>query len=157
MSLPAILVMTESLVIGYGNLLRGDDGVGHHVVGALEPLLPEGSVFAIHQLTPEWAETISHVRNVVFVDAAVGDSPGEVRSLQIMPLPYQPGSHELTAEGVLSMALDLFGRCPNAHIVTITGGSFELSDSLTAPVADSVPVAARIVLELLAENKAPER
>ncbi|HRN66611.1 MAG TPA: hydrogenase maturation protease [Promineifilum sp.] len=149
--------MTEMLVIGYGNLLRGDDGVGHHVVAALESLLPEGSAFAIHQLTPEWSETISHARNVVFVDAAVGDSPGEVRCLRLVPRVYQPGSHELTAEGVLSMSADLFGRYPNAHIVTITGKSFELSDSLTTPVAASVPVAARIVLELLGENKAPER
>ncbi len=148
--------MTEMLVIGYGNLLRGDDGVGHYVIAALEPLLPEESVFAIHQLTPEWSETISRARNVVFVDAAVGDSPGEVRCLRLAPRVYQPGSHELTAEGVLSMAADLFGRYPNAHIVTITGKSFELSDSLTTPVAASVPVAARIVLELLAENKAPE-
>ncbi len=149
--------MTEMLVIGYGNLLRGDDGAGHYVIAALEPLLPEGSVFAIHQLTPEWSEMISHTRNVVFVDAAVGDSPGEVRCLRLVPRVYQPGSHDLTAEGVLSMAADLFGRYPNAHIVTITGKSFELSDSLTPPVAASVPVAARIVLELLAENKAPER
>lgn len=149
--------MAETLVIGYGNLLRGDDGAGHYVVAALEPLLPEESVFAIHQLTPEWSETISHARHVVFVDAAMGDSPGEVRCLRLVPRVYQPGSHELTAEGVLSMAGDLFDRCPDAHIVTITGESFELSDTLTPPVAASVPVAARIVLELLTENKAPER
>ncbi len=149
--------MPEVLVIGYGNLLRGDDGVGRYVIDALEPLLPEEATASIHQLTPEWAETISHTRMVVFVDAAVGDNPGEVRHLQLEPTVGQPGSHELTPEGILSMAAELYGRCPMAYIVTITGGSFEFSDSLTEPVAASVPVAARIVLQRLEENKAPER
>lgn len=157
MPLSAMPVMSETLVIGYGNLLRGDDGVGRHVAGALESSLPEGSVVSIHQLTPEWAESISHVRLVVFVDAAVGEIPGEVRCLRLIPGARRPGSHELTAEGILSMAADLFGRYPDAYIVTITGGSFELSDALTAPVADSMSIAARIVLGLIEENKAPER
>ena len=157
MRLPQLHIMSEALVVGYGNLLRGDDGVGRHVIDALEPLLPEGSAVSIHQLTPEWAEIISHACLVVFVDAAVGDNPGEVRHLQLGPTVAQPGSHELTPEGILSMAAELYGRCPMAHIVTITGDSFEFSDSLTKPVAASVSIATRIVLELIEENKAPER
>lgn len=148
--------MSDSLVIGYGNPLCGDDGVGWHVIAAVERLLPEGAAVAVHQLTPEWAEAISEAAFVVFVDAAVGNNPGEVSCLRLEPKIGQPGSHELTAEGLLSMAADLFGRCPPAYIITITGGSFELSESLTEPVARSVSSAAQLVLELVDMKKAPE-
>ncbi|MCL4804536.1 MAG: hydrogenase maturation protease, partial [Anaerolineae bacterium] len=70
--------MNDFLVIGYGNPLRGDDGVGWRVVEALEESLSASSLIAVHQLTPELAGTISEVGQVVFVDATAGNSPGEV-------------------------------------------------------------------------------
>ena len=54
------------LIIGYGNTLRGDDGAGRRVVEALADTLPPGAAVSLHQLTPEWAETISHVDHVIF-------------------------------------------------------------------------------------------
>ncbi len=140
---------TNILIIGYGNPLCGDDGVGWRVVEALDSLVPDGAAVAIHQLTPEWAEQISAADLVIFVDAAVGDVPGEVRSFPIWPAMAHPGSHQITPDGVLSMAADLFGRCPPAHLVTITGGSFEISESLTPAVAAAVPHALDRIRELL--------
>ncbi len=104
-----------------------------------------------HQLTPEWAEPISGAGHVIFVDAAVGDVPGEVQCFPIAAAPGRPGSHETTPDGILAMAADLFGRCPPAHMVTITGGSFEISESLTPAVASAVPVAAARIRRLLEE------
>ena len=141
--------MSKTLVIGYGNPLCGDDGVAWRVVEALEIVLPVDSAAAVHQLTPEWAETISVVDRVIFVDAAVGSVPGEIQSFLIAPSVSNPGSHEMTPEGILAMATDLFGRCPLAHMVTITGGSFDLSETLTPPVAAAVPDAVSIILDLM--------
>lgn len=141
----------DVLVLGYGNLLCGDDAAGWRVVEALERWLPDGAAVAFHQLTPEWAEPISAAGHVIFVDAAVGDVPGEVRCFPISAAPGRPGSHETTPDGILAMAADLFGRCPPAHMVTITGGSFEISESLTPAVASAVPVAAARIRRLLDE------
>ncbi len=141
--------MTNVLILGYGNPLCGDDGVGWRVVEALEGLLPDHSRATFHQLTPEWAEPISAAGHVIFVDAAVGETPGEVRCFPISPAPGRPGSHETTPDGILSMAGDLFGRCPPAHMVTVTGGSFEISESLTPTVAAAVPLAVMRIRRLL--------
>lgn len=143
--------MTDVLILGYGNPLCGDDAAGWHVVEALEDLLPNVEAATFHQLTPEWAEPISAAGHVIFVDAAVGDFPGEVRCFPITAAPGRPGSHETTPDGILAMAADLFGRCPPAHMVTITGGSFEISESLTPAVALAVPVAADRIRLLLEE------
>ena len=71
--------MTGLLVIGYGNTLRGDDGVGPKVAEAVEALqLPGVRTLVCQQLSPEHAEPISRARVVVFVDAAV-DAPREVQ------------------------------------------------------------------------------
>jgi len=137
------------LILGFGNPICGDDAVGWHIVEALEDQLSAGATATFHQLTPEWAEPISAADHVIFVDAAVGEVPGEVRCFPIMAAPGRSGSHETTPDGILAMAADLFGRCPSAHMVTVTGDSFEISESLTPAVAAAVPVAAARICELL--------
>ncbi len=141
--------MSKTLVIGYGNPLCGDDGVAWHVVEALESILPTDSAVAVHQLTPEWAETISTAGRVIFVDAAVGPLPGAIDCFLVAPSSGKPGSHEMTPGGILAMAADLFGHFPPAHMVTITGGSFELSETLTPRVAAAVPGAVSAILGLI--------
>src|SRR5690242_12882091 len=63
----------QLLVIGYGNELRRDDGVGAKVACAVaEWHLPGIEAIVCHQLTPELAERIASAAHVVFVDAALG-------------------------------------------------------------------------------------
>jgi hydrogenase maturation protease len=70
----------STLVIGYGNPLRRDDGFGYQVARRLAELLPadRADVIACHQLTPELAEPISRSELVIFVDARQGAEPGRV-------------------------------------------------------------------------------
>ena len=60
----------------------------------------------------------------------------------------------MTPMGVLAMAVELFGLCPTAHMVTITGDSFDLSERLSTKVAAAVPEAARLILNLLKNTNA---
>src|SRR5690242_12833541 len=78
--------MARVLVIGYGNPLRGDDGVGWHAAEALAKSLQDEErvpaervmVLACHQLTLELAEPLSRVERVIFIDACDGPPPGSV-------------------------------------------------------------------------------
>ena len=64
--------MSEALVIGYGNELRGDDAAGPRVAAAVEQWqLPGVRVLILHQLTPELADPIASSGLVIFVDAAL--------------------------------------------------------------------------------------
>src|SRR5690348_4191750 len=73
---------TAVLVIGYGNPLRRDDGVGWAVASGLAGRF---ETIAVHQLTPELAEPISRARHVVFVDAECGPAAGAVRTCDVAP------------------------------------------------------------------------
>lgn len=141
--------MSNVLIIGYGNPLCSDDGVAWAVVETVQDCLIQGSAVAVHQLTPEWAEAISQAGRVIFVDAAIGDVPGEVSSFPLARAQTHRGSHDLTPDGLLGMAHDLYGRCPPAFMLTITGGSFEIAEQLSPPVSAAVPEAVRRILALI--------
>lgn len=146
--------MEKITLIGYGNPLCGDDGVGWAVAEAIERSMLPIDTAVIHQLTPEWAEPISQSNLVIFVDAAIEGVPGEVRMLPLGPAAAHGGSHETTAEGVLSMAACLYGYCPPAYMVAITGESFELSESLSPRIAAAVPIAVQLIVQLVIEFRA---
>lgn len=110
----------DFLVIGYGNTLRSDDGVGAKVAAAVAELgLPGVVALVRHQLAPELAEPISEAHAVVFVDAAV-DAATEVQMRQLEPADgAQLMAHAADPRTLLAFAKQLFGRCPPAWWLTI--------------------------------------
>ena len=125
------------LVIGYGNTLRRDDGVGPKVAEAVAALnLPGVQAIAVAQLTPELAEPISQVHVVIFVDAAV-DAPREVQLRELTPSEAnQLSAHSVAPRTVLALARDVFGYSPKAWWLTIPaedlGYGEEMSESAKA-------------------------
>jgi hydrogenase maturation protease len=69
----------KTLIIGYGNQSRRDDGVGWFILEQLAALnLPNVELETGHQLEIEAAETISRYDAVIFVDAAIPEAPEPV-------------------------------------------------------------------------------
>ena len=69
----------SSLVIGIGNPLRGDDGIGWRLAAQL----PAGAGLVVRcrqQLTPELAEELAAVERVLFLDAWLGPDGSGVAS-----------------------------------------------------------------------------
>jgi len=108
------------LVVGYGNTLRRDDGVGPRVAEAVEELqLPGFSTLISQQLSPEHAEPISQADIVVFVDAAV-DAPREVQWRKLEPNETsQLMAHAADPCTMLALSRDVFGHAPEAWWLTI--------------------------------------
>jgi hydrogenase maturation protease len=110
----------ELLVIGYGNTLRRDDGVGPKVAEAVAALaLPGVRTLACPLLTPELAEAVSQARLVIFVDAAV-DTAREVQLRKLAPADSsQIMAHAASPTTMLALARDVFGHSPEAWWLTI--------------------------------------
>jgi hydrogenase maturation protease len=143
----------RALVVGYGNPLRGDDGVGPEVARRLAAELsdPEIVILAVHQLTPELTEPLSQARLALFIDASSEGTPGQVRveEIQARP-PEQSFTHEFDPPMLLAAAQLLYGRCPEARLVSLAGQSFEFEETLSAPVMQALPEAVGQVRRLLA-------
>lgn len=142
---------TEVLVIGYGNPLRGDDGVGCVIAEELARHIcdPDSKVqvVACHQLNPELAEPIAETRAVIFIDASVDLKPGEVRVSAVTPDRFSPAAfaHSMKPGALLATASELFGQAPPAKSVGIGAKSFEVGMPLTPAVRRAVSKAVATV------------
>lgn len=146
----------HALVIGYGNTLRRDDGVGVRVAELLsaDGRLASVDVLAVHQLTPELAIEVGGASFVVFVDADPSVAPGavEVRRLSLdLEAAAEPGSssHRVGILELLGLARELTGRAPDAVTVAVGVADLELGDGLTPAVDAALPEIAERVRGLL--------
>src|SRR5690242_15224744 len=143
--------MDGTLVIGIGNPLRGDDGLGWRAVEALRqmPSLKAAETVICHQLTPELAETVAQARRVIFIDACVGTPPGAIRVNLLPPAPSQDSawSHRLDPRGLMQYSRRLYGVWPEAWTISMTGGAYDYSEGLSTLVESRLPA----LLEVAAE------
>src|SRR5262245_7163428 len=112
----------RTLVIGYGNELRGDDAAGPQIASAVaEWELPEVRALAVHQLTPELAEALALADHAIFVDAARTDTAeAHVALRPIAPLnrPHLVG-HAGDPRALLALANAVYGRYPRAWSIAV--------------------------------------
>ena len=150
----------RALVIGYGNPLRQDDGVGWHVAARLRrsSTSEPGRSSRCHQLTPELAEPISRAERVVFVDAREGGRPGRVAFEPVDRTPSSAPrafSHHVSPTLLLALAAELYGARPDAWTVAIGGAAFGYGTELSKPARAAVEPAAEKVRGLLERQPAP--
>ncbi|MGC8742168.1 MAG: hydrogenase maturation protease [Candidatus Sumerlaeaceae bacterium] len=147
--------MKRILVIGYGNPLRGDDGVGWHVATQLfEHMGAERcDVRTLHQLVPELVDDLARSELAVLIDASADHSPGSVRirELQCKALPKEGGtfSHHVGPGELLTLTATLYGRIPRTFLCTIGGEDFGYSERLSQTAQTAVQQAMALIVALL--------
>ncbi|WP_036530906.1 hydrogenase maturation protease [Neosynechococcus sphagnicola] len=128
-------VPPQILVIGYGNTLRGDDGIGYQVAEAVAAWQrPHLRSLPVHQLLPELAAAIADVDVVVFIDAAIVSHPSSphitVESL-IAARDATFRTHLITPQFLLGLSQRLYGAAPTAYLLTIPAIDFALGTTLS--------------------------
>lgn len=148
------------LVIGYGNSLRQDDGVGWWVARelAVDPRAAGITAIAVHQLTPELAADLHDACRVVFVDARLDDTapPGQVQVDLVDPGGIDldaarssgAGWHHATPASLAALTRALWGPAPPMAIVAVAVTSVGPGETLTPPVATALPAITDLVLRL---------
>jgi hydrogenase maturation protease len=146
--------MAQVLIIGYGNPLRGDDGLGWHAAQQCAAALPPSrvNVMAYHQLTPELAEPISQSGLVIFLDADAGELPGRLSCRSVVAQPTEAGalSHHLTPQTLLACAQAFYECNPTAVVLSISGAFFGYSECLSPAVSAALPELLQYVQALVA-------
>jgi hydrogenase maturation protease len=158
-------LLKKVLLIGYGNPDREDDGVAWHILHQLaiklglpspesyEDEFPESALidFAFYlQLTPEMAEDISAYEYVCFVDAHTGNIPEPVRLIDVeSEFQHSPFTHHLTPQSLLSMCETIYGKKPEAVLLSVLGHRFLFSRELSEETAGLVPQAVGLIWEWL--------
>lgn len=158
--------MMKTLLLGYGNVDRQDDGVAWHILRAVAehyqvrlPAWPEETLYGITpdisgcftlQLTPEIAELITTYPRVIFIDAHTGNIDQPVAMVEIQPaFQSSPFTHHLTPQTCLALAQSLFGSAPQAFLVSVRGYEFGFSRDLSPTTAKLAATAADEIVEQL--------
>ncbi len=137
------------LAFALGNTIRADDGAGIALARGLGALVPGLEVIEAQELVAEHADAIADASGVLFLDASVAGTPGEVRAARILPRPAREALlHALTPEEVLGLARELHGRAPPAALVTVAGREFAFGDGLSPEVEAALPRAREKAREL---------
>jgi hydrogenase maturation protease len=152
---------SKVFVVGYGNPLRGDDGVGQEVAQVLSrqkshlPVLAGADVTCAHQLAPEMALDLARASFAVFVDAACDRRPAGTVTLRRLSPPAREGGRrrvapsgcweDLSPEGLMALASELYGNAPPAALVTVGVSATEFGSALSPVVRLAVPRAAAAV------------
>lgn len=148
------------LVIGIGNPLRGDDGVGWVLAQQAEALSPPPLVRCVQQLTPELSLALAEARRVLFLDAWL---PGaqisiEGRSPQPVLIPLKPASaaggvaagvggfsHVLDPAQLLAITALLHGRVPQAWQLLVPAYCLDHRDGLSPEMGLLLPGATSLL------------
>jgi hydrogenase maturation protease len=154
--------MTKTLIVGYGNADRQDDGASWHILvgiahrlGRPVPNLPEDGflpeeedvdLWYVLQLAPEMAEDFSRYHRILFVDAHTGAIPHEIL---LQPVENSPASssftHHMTPAACMALTEAIYHRSPEAVLLSVRGYSFgftrELSERTTELVQQAIEMA----------------
>ncbi|ANV89357.1 hydrogenase maturation protease [Picosynechococcus sp. PCC 8807] len=136
--------MKQTLIIGYGNTLRSDDGAGQTVAKAF---FDQENIMAIatHQLTPELVEDLVQVEQVYFIDAA------PVETVTIKPIKRRDNEHNfghfIDPKSLLNLAQEIYHYVPDAYFVLIPARNFELGESYSEITQNAIQTAIQLLQE----------
>ncbi len=153
-SRPENHTVRPTLVIGFGNPGRRDDGLGPRLADRLEAGgIPGVTVDADYQLTVEDAEAVARHEVVVFADASVkGSEPFYFHRIRARGTPGF-SSHGVEPEEVLALAAALFDAQPEAYVLGIRGYEFnEFGEGLSKPAADNLDAAVAFIERVLRDG-----
>ncbi len=145
--------MTKTLVIGYGNDSRNDDGAGWFVVGELAKRNLSGvTLETAHQLEVDFAEVVRDYDRVIFVDAAIPESPEPWWSEEVEPGFHSHAvAHFMSPCDVLGLCRTLYGETPQGMLFSIRGSDFNFGMELSPETRQSALEVVERIAELVLE------
>jgi hydrogenase maturation protease len=152
--------MARRLVLGIGNVLMGDEGVGVHAIGFLqreawpaEVELVDGGTGGFHLL-----DYLSSDEPLVMIDATLdGKAPGTVSTLRpryASDFPRALSAHDIGLRDLVEAA-QLTGALPDVHLITVSIEEIRPMElSLSTAVAAALPAVRDAVRAALADQRA---
>jgi hydrogenase maturation protease len=158
--------VSKSLVIGFGNVYRQDDGVAFVLINAVRERLGrppfgmdddgfddlghEVDTIVLHQLVPELVDLVAPYDLILFLDAHVGTIDVLIYEEELDAcFKSATVSHQLHPCTVLALVEQMHNRAPRGVLISVRGYEFEFGEGLSEQTAAIVPDAVERVMALL--------
>lgn len=160
---PVLMNKHKTLVLGIGNTLLTDEGVGIHVINQLQQdTSVDNSVSQVEYLDGgtlsfTLADPIESCDQLIVVDASeIKDKPGSIRVFvneamdQFITSGNKKSVHEVGLADVMSMALLSGNLPPKRALIGIQPDSLDWGSAPSDAVRQAIPLACEKVRELIA-------
>ena len=151
--------MSRTLVIGYGNTLRSDDGIGVWIADRIDALhRPNVDVRTCHQLHLELVPDLIEYDRVILIDASMSGEPIAIRTCN--PSHALPSStdHNVSPEILQQLALELYDVPLEIHLYTVRGECFDFGSTFSPTVKDRANIVlTMIVTRIQSSIREPEQ
>ncbi len=153
----------KTLVVGLGNPILGDDGVGWKIAEQVQKQLRPDPCVEIECLSLGGISLMEHLigyDRAILIDAFSLDEPiGSILALKLSDLPnysafHTTNTHDTSLQNALEFGRSLGAQLPEDVMVVgiATKQIYDFSEELSPPVAEAVPQAVRIVIDLLRQT-----
>jgi len=154
----------KTLILGMGNPILGDDGVGWKIATELQQKEKIPSDVTIECMSIggiSLMEALIGYDQAIIIDSIVTHQVpvGTVNKSKLQDLPNHTSGHMSSAHDTSLQDALFMGRSLGAHlpdeimVVTVEAQKvYEFSETLTAPVAAAIPKAMNIITQLLLES-----
>jgi hydrogenase maturation protease len=158
------IILVKTIVIGLGNPILGDDGIGWQIAQELQQIKDLSSDVTIECLAVggiSLMETLVGYDRAILVDAIVTHQAllGSLNCCKLEDLPtlttgHMSSAHDTSLVDALQMGKSLGESLPKEiTVVTIESQiTYEFSDTMTPAVAAAVPQALKLIQDLLIES-----
>jgi len=150
-------------VLGVGNELLSDEGVGIHVVKELQKMEVPPQVEVIEGGTDGFGllNIITDTDRLIVIDSVKGGSPpGTLYKFDIEDVPstsdlFKTSVHQISILEVIHLS-ELIGKTPQTTVLGVEPGSIETGMSLTPDVQQKIPRVIELIFEMIEEYAAEE-
>ena len=136
------------LIVGVGNTLRGDDGIGAYICSHIDKLnVPGIKTLVVQQLDTELLETFMQFDHIILADATLEEDT-------VVFYPLKPGetfpvssSHHVNAGLLASLAEKLFHKDLSFMICAVKGEHFDMGEHLSVTARQNADAAIGIICD----------
>jgi len=140
----------KTLLIGIGNPLRSDYGVGPYIADCIEAKGLSGvKVWVTQQLNMEDLARMLEFSRVILVDASLNGPLLDFHPVEKSVGTHLSSSHHLSAEMFVNLASSIYHRDMQMHLCTLKGNNFETGDKISPDVLQRAQEAVGLICSLL--------
>jgi hydrogenase maturation protease len=142
------------VILGVGNVLLSDEGVGVHVANEMIKMELPANVSVVEGGTDGFRllNVITEADRLIVVDAVKGgDKPGtiyrfDINDVKNSPSGFKTSVHQIGILEVIDLS-GLIGKTPHTTVIGVEPKSLEMSLELSPEIKDKVPRVIELVLE----------
>ena len=135
-------------IVGVGNTIRADDGIGNYICNAIEQMqIPGVNTMIVQQLDAELVEDLLHFDHVLITDASVEGKEADLYNLLPNNGPPLSSSHHLNAAMLAALSEKVYGIKMSLFICAVRGHDFNIGDTISEKAKANCQQAISLILE----------